>query len=254
MRARLIVGNWKLNKTPSQARTFIERLKEALPKNRRAELVVAPPFPALQAVRDALGQSGDVLLGAQDMFWEDQGAFTGEVSAPMLKDLGCRYVIIGHSERRQWFGERDESVAKKVKAALRHEVFPIVCVGESLAEREADRTEETVTTQVERGIGDCSAHAIQRLVIAYEPIWAIGTGRAATPEQASAVHQMIRRLITKQWGNDAAQAVRILYGGSVTPQNITGFLAAPDVDGALVGGACLDPEAFVKMAALAEAE
>ncbi len=253
MRTRLIVGNWKLHKTPSEARTFIEHLKETLPKNRRAELVVAPPFPALQAVRDALSQSDHVLLAAQDVFWEDQGAFTGEVSAPMLKDLGCRHVIIGHSERRQWFGERDETVAKKVKAALRHEVLPIVCVGESLAEREADRTEEVVTTQVERGIGDCSAHAIQRVVIAYEPIWAIGTGRAAAPEQASAVHQLIRGLIAKQWGDDAAQTLRILYGGSVTPQNVAGFLAVPDVDGALVGGACLDPEAFVKIAAIAEA-
>jgi triosephosphate isomerase len=249
----LIVGNWKLNKTPSEARTFIQRLKEKLPQTRQAELVVAPPFPALQAVRDALAQVTDVLLGAQGLFWEDQGAFTGEVSAPMLKDLGCRYVIIGHSERRQWFGERDETVAKKVKAALRHELIPIVCVGESLAEREADRTEELVTSQVEKGIGDCSAHAIQRMVIAYEPIWAIGTGRAAAPEQASAVHQMIRRLIAKQWGSDAAQTVRILYGGSVTPQNVAGFLAAPDVDGALVGGACLDVDAFVKIATLAEA-
>jgi triosephosphate isomerase len=253
VRTRLIVGNWKLNKTPSEARAFTQRLKETLPQNRRAELVVAPPFPALQAVRDALGQSSGVLVGAQDLFWEDQGAFTGEVSAPMLKDLGCRYVLIGHSERRQWFGERDETVAKKVKAALRHEVVPIVCVGESVAEREADRTEDLITSQVEKGIGDCSAHAIQRMVIAYEPIWAIGTGRAATPEQASAVHQMIRRLIAKQWGSEAAQALRILYGGSVTPQNVAGFLAAPDVDGALVGGACLDPDAFAKIAALAEA-
>ena len=186
------------------------------------------------------------------MHWEQHGAFTGEVSAPMLRDLGCRYVIVGHSERRTLFGERDEHVQKKVRAALRHELSPILCVGESLADREAGRTESVVTAQLNGSLTGLSTHELATITIAYEPVWAIGTGRSATVEQAAIVHRSIRLFVETGWNSDIASAIRVLYGGSVTPQNIASLLACDAIDGALVGGACLNLDSFATILSLAQ--
>lgn len=252
MRTTLIVGNWKMNKTASEAASFVHELMHALPISPSVEIVLAPPFTALQSVRTALGSTSRIGLGAQNVHWEQQGAFTGEISAPMLRDLGCTYVILGHSERRTLFGERDEDIRKKVRAALMNELRPILCVGESLAEREAGRTEAIVTGQVTAALAALTAPELSTLTIAYEPIWAIGTGHAATPEQAVAVHQEIRRCIANKWNNETAERLRILYGGSVTPQNAEAFLIESEIDGALVGGACLKTESFATIALAAQ--
>jgi triosephosphate isomerase len=251
VRKPLIVGNWKMNKTASEAAAFIRDLCERVPASPHADVVLAPPFTALESARSALGSSW-ISLGAQNVHWEPQGAFTGEVSAPMLRDLGCRYVIVGHSERRTLFGERDEHVQKKVRAALRHELYPILCVGESLADREADRTESVVTAQLNSSLTGLSTHELATLTIAYEPVWAIGTGRSATVEQAETVHRSIRLFIETGWNNEIASAMRILYGGSVTPQNIASLLACNAIDGALVGGACLNLDSFATIISFAQ--
>ena len=237
-----------MNKTSSEASAFIPQLLDRLPRGLNCELVLAPPYTALESVRAALGASSEVGLAAQNLHWESHGPFTGEVSGPMLRDLGCRYVIVGHSERRCLFGERDEEVRKKVMAALAHGLRPILCVGESLAERENGQTESLVTAQLKRALADRSEQDLSRITIAYEPIWAIGTGRAATVEQATVVHRSIREFIATGWKKDIASVMRVLYGGSVTPQNIESLLAADEIDGALVGGACLDPDSFAKIA------
>lgn len=250
MRRRLIVGNWKMNKTAGEAGAFVRTLALSAAEVEPIEVVLAPPFPALAAVRQALPEGSPLQLGAQNLFWEDQGAYTGEVSAPMLVDLGCRYVIVGHSERRQLFGETDEAVNKKVRAALRHGLTPILCLGERPTDREAGRTEPVVAAQLRQGLAGLSKEDARKVVLAYEPVWAIGTGKAATPDQAAAVHRLCRALLAEGWGAEAAEAVRILYGGSVTPDNIAGFLAAPAVDGALVGGACLDGQSFARIIAV----
>ena len=254
MRRPLIVGNWKMNKTASEAVTFIHALQERMSASPHAEVVIAPPFTALESARNTLGPSSWISLGAQDVHWETQGAFTGEVSAPMLRELGCRYVIVGHSERRTFFGERDENIQKKVLAALRHGLSPILCVGESLAEREASRTESVVTTQLSGGLAGLTIQDLATVTIAYEPIWAIGTGRAATTEQAVTVHRSIRLFMETGWGSKTASAIRILYGGSVTPKNIESLLASDSIDGALVGGACLIPESFATIVLIAQTQ
>lgn len=244
MRRPLIVGNWKMNKTASEAAIFIRDLLTRVPASPHADVVLAPPFTALESARNALGSSPWISLGAQNLYWETHGAFTGEVSAPMLCELGCHYVIVGHSERRTLFGERDEHVQKKVRAALRHELSPILCVGESLTDREAGRTESVVTAQLNGSLTGLSTHDLATVTIAYEPVWAIGTGRAATVEQAETVHRSIRLFVETGWNSDIASAMRILYGGSVTPQNIASLLACDAIDGALVGGACLNLDSF----------
>ncbi len=241
-----------MHKPATEAAVFVRRLTDLLPSVRGIEVVLAPPFTALQAVRDALGHDSALSLGAQNLFWEDQGAFTGEVSAPMLKDHGCRFVIVGHSERRKFFGEQDEGINKKVRAALRHGLQPILCIGESLAEREESQTDAVVTGQLVKGLSGLSHDDLRTVTIAYEPVWAIGTGRAATLDQAVAVHRLIRQTISDHWKPENGQAVRILYGGSVTPQNIASLLTSNEIDGALVGGACLDPNSFATIAQLAE--
>ncbi len=246
MRRRLIVGNWKMHKTASEGAAFVQRLNDLIPPPDRVEVAIAPPFSALHAVAQALGGSPWMLLAAQNLFWEDQGPYTGEVSAPMLRDLGCRFVILGHSERRQHFGERDDGINKKVHAALRHGLQPIVCVGETLAQRESGSTDRVVAGQVETCLQGVSNEQILSVTIAYEPVWAIGTGRAATAPQAVAVHQLLRRSLAS-WDANAGARVRILYGGSVTPENAAEFLAQPDIDGALVGGACLQLESFARI-------
>ncbi|HEY6640315.1 MAG TPA: triose-phosphate isomerase [Nitrospiraceae bacterium] len=254
MRKPLIVGNWKMNKTASEAAAFIRDLRERVPASPHADVVLAPPFTALESARNALGSSSYLSLAAQNVHWETHGAFTGEVSAPMLRDLGCRYVIVGHSERRTLFGERDEHIQMKVLAALRHGLSPILCVGESLVHREAGRTESIVTAQLSGGLEGLTTQNLATVTIAYEPVWAIGTGRAANTEQAVTVHRSIRLFIETGWDNKTASAIRILYGGSVTPQNIESLLGSDAIDGALVGGACLDPDSFATIISLAQTQ
>ena len=212
----------------------------------KAEVVLCPPFTALAAVKNAIAGT-PVKLGAQNVHWADQGAYTGEIAPGMLKDIGCDYVIVGHSERRQYFAETDASVNQKVKAVLKAGLTPIVCVGETLQEREAGATERIVDVQVREGLAGLSAAQVSALVIAYEPIWAIGTGKTASAEEANAVCAFIRRTVGDVFGQGSAGAVRIQYGGSVNPENIGELMAKPDIDGALVGGASLKPESFGKL-------
>ena len=240
-----------MHKTASEAAELVRRLAGLLPAAGRAEVVLAPPFTALHAAVHAAALA-PFAFAAQNLHWEDQGAYTGEVSAPMLKDLGCRYVIVGHSERRKLFGESDEDVNRKVRAALKHELAPILCLGETLPEREGGRTQAVVTDQLLKGLDGLSKEDILRVALAYEPVWAIGTGRAATTAQAAEVHAGLRKLLAKGWGPEAGGGVRVLYGGSVTPDNAPDLLASPEIDGALVGGACLDPQSFARIIAAAE--
>jgi triosephosphate isomerase (TIM) len=241
-----------MNKTASEAAPFVRELAGRIPASLSFELVIAPPFTSLDSVRATLGPSSVLRLGAQNLFWEAQGAFTGEISAPMLRDLGCRYVILGHSERRQLFSEQDEAISKKLRAALTHGLKPIVCIGESLAQREGGETEAVLCQQLKGSLAGLSSQDMAAVSIAYEPVWAIGTGRAATPEQAIDTHRSIRRFMSATWTPAVADATRILYGGSVTPHNIASFLQSDDIDGALVGGACLQIDAFARIAAVAE--
>lgn len=246
MRTPIIVGNWKLNKTIHEAVALITSLQCMVDGVSDVEIVVAPVFTALATSAEALA-GGNIRLAAQDVFWEDNGAFTGEVSPRMLKDVGCNYVIIGHSERRQYFGETNENVNRKVKASHAHGLIPIICTGESLEQREAGRTEAVVRDHLFNGIAGLSAAQIISTVIAYEPVWAIGTGRNATPDQAQEVHALIRSLISDIYSDDVALKVRIQYGGSVKPANAGALLAQPDVDGALVGTASWDTESFAQI-------
>ena len=229
-------------RTLSEAQALVEQLKASC-EAEAVEVVVCPPFTALALIGGLL-KGSRIGLGAQDLFWEMQGAFTGEISPVMLRDVGCRYVIIGHSERRAHFGETDQSVQRKLAAALAHQLTPIVCIGETLAEREADQTTAVLTRQLDGGLKGFSAADVRRLVLAYEPVWAIGTGRNATPQQAQETHSAIRQWVAARFGGEVSEAIRIQYGGSVTAENAAGLLQEPDVDGALVGGASLKADAF----------
>ncbi len=242
----LIVGNWKMNKTASEAALFVKELEQRVRVPNGVEVVLAPPFTSLPAVRQALTGAEPFRLAAQNVHWEDGGAFTGEVAPPMLRDLGCDYVIIGHSERRQHFGEQDDHVNRKVAAALRHDLLPILCLGETLDQRERDQTDEIVTRQLTRGLDGLGTAEVAKVTVAYEPVWAIGTGRAATLEQAEGVHGLLQRLLTKLAG-EAGGRVRVLYGGSVTPDNAAELLRSRLIHGALVGGACLKADSFAKI-------
>ncbi len=244
----LIAGNWKMHKTLAEAKALAKEIRQGLGPSDAVEVAVAPPYTALAAVAAEIAGS-PIRLAAQDTHWERQGAYTGAISPVMLTDVGCHYVIIGHSERRQYFGETDETVNRKVKAALEAGLSPIVCVGETLAEREQGRTFSVVETQIRRGLAGLPRSQAERLVIAYEPVWAIGTGKTATPEQAQEVHQHIRELLSEVAGG---AAVRILYGGSVTPDNAGELLAQPDINGALVGGASLKAASFLGIIAAAQ--
>jgi triosephosphate isomerase len=236
-----------MHKTVSQALSLVDSLQPALEELKAIDRVVCPPFTALQPVADRLRQSA-IAVGAQDVYWEESGAFTGEISPVMLAEL-CQYVIIGHSERRTYFGETDETVAHKVKAALDHELCPIVCVGETLDQREHGQTENAVQSKIMDGLGGLEQEEAARLVIAYEPIWAIGTGRASSPEDASEViRSFIRPSLEKLYGPDLAQSLRVLYGGSVKPDNAADFFSQSEIDGALVGGASLTAESFAAIA------
>jgi len=245
VRRPLIAGNWKMHKTLAEARALVDGIRAGL-GDAAVDVLVAPPFTALGVVVE-VARGSAVAVGAQNVHWERQGAFTGEVSPAMLREAGCSHVIIGHSERRQLFGETDDGVAKKAAAALAAGLVPIVCVGETLDERESDRTMEVVERQVERALRELSPDAVAGLVIAYEPVWAIGTGRAATPDQAQEVHAGIRGLVARSHGDPVAASVRIQYGGSVKPQNAAEIMTQPDIDGALVGGACLEAESFLEI-------
>ena len=233
-----------MNKTSPEATVFIKALRERIPRSpTTVELVVAPPFTALESTNKALGTS-PIQLGAQNMCWEDQGAYTGEISAPMLKDLGCRYVILGHSERRALFGEGGDQLKKKLHASLRHGLKPILCIGESLEQRETGQTDQVLTHQLNETLAGLSSDAMASLTIAYEPIWAIGTGKSATVDQAASAHRAIRQVLATLGSSGIADATRILYGGSVTPQNIGSLLSSDQIDGALIGGACLQVDSF----------
>lgn len=243
MRRRIIAGNWKMNKTRDEAVDLVGDLKEMLADVGDVEVVVCPPFTALDAVREAL-RGSNIELGAQNMHWEEEGAFTGEISPLMLRNLGCTYVVLGHSERRTYFGETDETVNRKVKSAMANGLLPIICVGETLDERDAGKTEEVVVRQTKAALSGVKTNGAERIVIAYEPVWAIGTGRTASADEANRVIHIIRRSVAEVFNERIAQEVRIQYGGSVKPQNIADFLAQPEIDGALVGGASLDAASF----------
>lgn len=246
-RRPIIAGNWKMNCTIQEAVQLVSMLKRELFIEEKVEVVVCPPFTALSAVAEIIEDS-PVELGAQDMFWEAGGAYTGEISGAMLVEIGCKYVIIGHSERRKYFGETNESVNRKVKAALGIGLTPIICVGETKEEREKGITEKIVTEHITCGLKDIDSDKIQNCVIAYEPVWAIGTGINATPEQAEEVHSLIRnKLLKDKYDAGVAGKIRIQYGGSVTALNIKSLMAEPDIDGALVGGASLKAEGFIKI-------
>jgi triosephosphate isomerase len=250
VRRYLIVGNWKMHKTIAEAAVYVRRLAKLVRPAASVEVVLAPPFTALSVT--ALPAARAFTFAAQDLFWEDDGAFTGEISALMIRASGCRYVILGHSERRRLFHEQDADINKKVTAALRHGRSPILCVGESLSDRRKGRTTRVITSQLQQCLKGIASANGRRMTIAYEPVWAIGTSRAATPAQMTAVHTTIRRLLARKWGRHTAEQVRILYGGSVKPENVGAFLRAPEVDGALVGGACLNPRSFATIIAVAQ--
>ncbi|MBU0745035.1 MAG: triose-phosphate isomerase [Gammaproteobacteria bacterium] len=246
MRTTIIAGNWKLNKTITEGLDLAKALHQELqqsPETKNIEVIIAPPYTAINKIAEFLKDS-QVKVSSQNMFWEESGAFTGEISAVMLKDAGAKYAIIGHSERRQFFNETDATVNKKIKAALKHGLTPIFCIGETLAEREGDQVETVITTQITGGLVDITQEEITKIVVAYEPVWAIGTGKTATPEQAEEVHLMIRQMLSKKFG-DATDKISILYGGSVKAANTKELLSKPNIDGALVGGASLKAEDFI---------
>ncbi|WP_298705917.1 triose-phosphate isomerase [uncultured Veillonella sp.] len=245
MRQQIIAGNWKMHTNLADATILVEGLKAALAAaTTDREVVVCPPFTGLTTVSD-LVEDTKIRVGAQNMHYEASGAFTGEIAPAMLTDLGCHYVILGHSERRQYFGETDELINKKIKAAFANDIVPILCVGESLAQREANETQTFIDSQLANGLLDLTAEQVGQMVIAYEPIWAIGTGKTATAEQAGEVCTAIRKKIADLFGQDAAESVRIQYGGSVKGSNAKEILSQADIDGALVGGASLKADDFM---------
>ena len=248
-RRKFICGNWKMHKTAAEAVALVRELRQRL--NTQVQVGIAPPFTALSPVKAAL-QGSPIQLFAQNCHFEKQGAFTGEISAPMLAEVGCDGVILGHSERRQLFNETDEGVNKKLRAALEAQLHAIVCVGETLNEREANRTWDVVSRQVRGALAGIAAEQVARLTLAYEPVWAIGTGKVATTGQAQEVHGQIRGLIRELAGPQAAESIRIQYGGSVKPENTAELLSQPDIDGALVGGASLKADDFARIVAAAK--
>lgn len=244
MRKKIVAGNWKMNMTVAEAANLVQGLKAELSNFREVEVVVCPPFTALSSVSSAL-QGTNMDLGAQNMHWEKSGAFTGEISPEMLRELFCHYVILGHSERRTYFGETDAIVNRKVKAALSWGLHPIVCVGETLQQREAGEVESVITAQVRGSLAGLEQKEILESVIAYEPVWAIGTGKTATSAQAQEVHAIIRKVLGEMFTPAVAQGVRIQYGGSVKPGNAKELFSMPDIDGGLIGGAALDAKSFI---------
>jgi triosephosphate isomerase len=243
MRKPVIAGNWKLYKTNGEAVDLVTKLIPEVKNNKGVDIVVAPVFTALTSVKQAIAGS-NIMLSGQDCFWEEEGAFTGEVSPKLLIDAGCSHVIIGHSERRQYFGETDETVNKKIKAALAAGLMVLFCIGETLAQRESEKTFEVLKSQVTGGLSGITREQLKNIIIAYEPVWAIGTGKTATDQQAQEAHAFIRSQVAGLYNQTAGKNIRILYGGSVKPDNIKGLMTQPDIDGALVGGASLKAESF----------
>ena len=241
-----MAGNWKMYKTPAETRAFFEAFRPLVQAASHCEIVICPPFPDLPAAIES-ARGTRILVGAQNLHWAKEGAFTGEVSGPMIRATGATHVIIGHSERRQYFGETDESVLKKTVASLDASLAPIVCVGERLEHRESGQTEAVLCEQCEKGIAGLGALQFAKVVIAYEPVWAIGTGKTATPEMAAEAHRVIRAEMRRHFGEKAAGEVRILYGGSVKPDNVKSLMAQPEIDGVLVGGASLDAVSFARI-------
>lgn len=245
-RKKLIAANWKMYKNPAQTKDFFRDFLPLVADHNRDEIVVCPPYIDLHAALE-LVKGGQVAIGAQDVYWKDEGAFTGEIAPGMLTAIGCTHVIIGHSERRQYFSETDDTVNLKLEASLERGLTPIVCIGEVLEEREAGLTEDVLRRQCMRAFSSISAKKAAKLVVAYEPVWAIGTGKTATPQMAADAHVLIRGEAAKAFGQEFADGLRILYGGSVKPENATALMSEEEIDGALVGGASLDPKSFVKI-------
>ena len=245
-RTPVLAGNWKMYKTVQETVAYLIEFKILVQYAEGCEIVIAPAFPALAAAADAV-RGSRIRIAAQNLHWESKGAFTGEVSAPMLRATGCSDVIIGHSERRQYFGETDETVNQRVLAALEAGLRPIVCVGETLDERKANQTKDVLLRQIDGGLASLTPESASPIIVAYEPVWAIGTGRTATPEIAEDAHQILRDRIRENLGLETAEALRILYGGSVKPANIQGLMARPGIDGGLIGGASLDPASMAAM-------
>lgn len=245
-RRALVAGNWKMHKTPLETEAFIHSFLESWEANDRVEVVLLPPFTGLERARGLLTGTA-VVLGGQDLYFEDRGAFTGEISVEMLRACGCRYALVGHSERRALFHEDDLLVNRKIRAALASDLHPILCVGEILEERRRGRTEEKVLSQLGAGLDGVAGKEMRAVVIAYEPVWAIGTGETATAKQAQEVVRVIRGWVAHTYGKDVSEAIRILYGGSVTPENTASLLEQRDIDGLLVGGASLSPDSFARI-------
>ena len=241
-----MAGNWKMYKTPAETTQFFEKFRPLVEKSSHCEVVICPPFTNLAAAVAAV-KGSNIRVGAQNLAWAKEGAFTGEISGPMINAVGATHALIGHSERRQYFCETDETVLKRTQAALEFGITPIVCVGEWLADREAGKTEAVLTAQCQKGIAGLTDQQFAKIVIAYEPVWAIGTGKTATPEIAADAHRAIRAQVLAKFGKPAADAVRILYGGSVKPDNVKTLMAQPEIDGVLVGGASLDPTGFASI-------
>ena len=245
MRRPLIAGNWKMHNNCAQSVELVSQLIKSVPAS-EVDIVVAPPYTALSSVAAVLKDS-PIALAAQNIFWEESGAFTGEIAPAMLKDVGCTHVIIGHSERRQFFNETNDTVNKRLKASLKASLIPIVCIGETLSEREGEKTLAVIEEQITEGLHNVSPDEMKPLIIAYEPVWAIGTGKTATPEQAQEVHHFIRELVARIFSGPIAEEIRILYGGSVKPDNVDHLMAQTDIDGALVGGASLKADSFARI-------
>jgi triosephosphate isomerase (TIM) len=246
MRTPVIAGNWKMHKTTGEACALARAIKDGAGGASHCQVVLAPPFTALSAVAEEI-RGTPLILAAQNVYWESKGAYTGEVSIPMLEDVGCGMVILGHSERRQHFCETDDTVNRRVRAVINSRLRAIVCIGETLAQREAGIHHEVITQQLAGGLDSLTPQTLWRIILAYEPVWAIGTGRTATPEMAQEVHVSIRNWLAGKFGGEAAQEMQILYGGSVKPENIADLMRQPDIDGALVGGACLEAQSFLRI-------
>ncbi|HYK17691.1 MAG TPA: triose-phosphate isomerase [Bryobacteraceae bacterium] len=246
MRRPIMAGNWKMYKTPAETSKFFEKFLPLVAGTHHCDIVICPPFVDIEAAVHAC-RDMPIHIGGQNLYWVAEGAFTGEVSAPMLKAAGCRWVLVAHSERRQYFAETNETAAKKVVAALEASLKPIYCVGETLVEREANKVEHILESQCRAGLAGLTSEQFEKIALAYEPVWAIGTGKVATPEIAAEAHRCLRNQARKLFGADAAANCRILYGGSVKPDNIRGLMAQPEIDGVLVGGASLDPVSFANI-------
>ncbi|UCF63544.1 MAG: triose-phosphate isomerase [bacterium] len=248
MRRKIIAGNWKMYKTNSEALNLVKKLNIRLKKKpaKKSQVVIFPPFTALSSISQELKKS-KIQVGAQNLFWETEGAYTGEISAAMIKSTGAKWVLIGHSERRQYFKEEEKVINRKIKLALQNKLKVILCVGETLELRQQNLTKDIILNQVEWGLKGLKPVHLQDLVIAYEPVWAIGTGKTATPNQAQEIHNFLREILDALVGGDMGQKMTLLYGGSVKPENAAGLFSQPDIDGALVGGACLDPVSFSKI-------